>query len=645
MAQDLHTSLTKLEDPFLRRTVKTALHLRRYMPFYVFGTVWAVTLALFPSIGPNSDSDDGLFAGSPDTGAISAPATGTVDAGGAATDAAGGATDAAAATGGATTGATGARRATGTGGAKVAAGTGAAAGGAASSAPISGEVAASAVQRGTGKTRLGLECKEGQPQIPNSSYSIPCQNVYDGPNGGATYRGVTDKEIIMVRRGFPDSANSQAVAAVVEAAGGASEEEAKAVRDAFIEYFNKSFELYGRTVKWVDYETKNSASSTDEAQSKGKEKACLDAEDVKSLNAFAVPSASAPFSECAADRKIMVFDAGAYYPETWFKKYHPYLWGGPMECERISYQLSEYIGKRLINRPAKWAGDAVTRAKTRYFGTYVPDNDGYQYCVSITKSELKNKYGVKDTGPQYNYQLDVSRFPDQAAQATVQFAAAGVTTLILACDAISAIVLTEAATKQQWNPEWMTIGTGLTDLDNAARLYDQVQVDGHLFGVSQLGATDKLIGPTSEPGIIYKQATGKTIVDGTDGGYFGLIRYYSMLQAAGPNLTPQSVAAGVRTMPPSGAPAFPAGYSSFLDGPDGTPGAGDHTAVDDSREVFWVNGVGNTSSDKSSCTKNSDPWYNGADGCAGTYKEAQGGRRFRNGEWTKEEPPIFPANH
>ena len=57
----------------------------------------------------------------------------------------------------------------------------------------------------------------------------------------------------------------------------------------------------------------------------------------------------------------------------------------------------------------------------------------------------------------------------------------------------------------------MTIGTGLTDLDNAARLYDQSQVDGHLFGPSQLGAADKLIGPTSEPGVIYKQITGKTI--------------------------------------------------------------------------------------------------------------------------------------
>ena len=642
MAHDL-SRLDQLEDPFLRRSVKTALHLRRYLPFYVFGTIWVVTLALFPSIGPDRGGDDDSFlAGDGPTGAVSAGGITSpgADAAVGTDPATGAATDAAAAAGGTGVTATGGR---GTAGARTA---GAAAGASTgATAAEAQEAAANAIQRGTGKTRLGFECKPDLPQIPDSSYAAPCQNVYDGPNGGATSRGVTDKEILVVRREFPESANSRAVAAVVEQAGGASEEVSDAVRDTFIEYFNKSFELYGRTVKWLEYESEN-GNSTDEAQSKGKEGACVDADKIaKEFKAFAVSSGSAPFSECAAERQTMVFSAAAYYPERFYKKYHPYLWGGPMECERITYQVAEYIGKRTMNKPAKWAGDAVTRAKTRHYGTYVPDNDGYQFCVSILKRELKEKYGMKDTGPQYNYQLDVSRFPDQAAQASVQFAAAGVTTVILACDAISVIVLTEAATKQNWHPEWMTIGTGLTDLDNAARLYDQTQVDGHLYGPSQLGATDKLIGPTSEPGKVYKNITGKPIPEGTAGDYFGLVRYYSMLQAAGPNLTPQAVAAGVRTLPPGGAPTYPAGYVSFADGPDGTPGAGDHTAVDDSREVYWVNGTGNKSSDKSACTKHSDPYYNGADGCAGTYKETYDGRRFRNGEWPTEDPPIYPANH
>ena len=640
MANDLTEATAGIEDAFLRRSVKTAVHVRRFLPFYVFGTIWVVTLALFPSVRGGDDPSDDPFAGG-DVAAIDAgqsvgDATAVTDGSEAALDGAPAAVGAGAGPIAGPSGSTGSRPAAGPARAGATAG---------AATAIDAQQAASAIQRGTGKTRLGLPCGPDQPQIPDSSYATVCQNAYEGPNGGATYRGVTDKEILMVRRTFPESANSRAVAAVVEQAGGASAEVSEQVRNTFLEYFNKSFELYGRTVKWVKYESEN-GNSTDEAQSKGKEGACLDADKIaKEIKAFGVAGGSAPFSECAAERSMMVFEAAAYYPERFFQKYHPFLWGTSMECERISYQLSEYIGKRLINKPAKWAGDAVTQAKTRYFGTYVPDNDGYQYCVGITKRELQEKYGVKDTGPQYNYQLDVSRFPDQAAQATVQFAARGVTTVILACDAISAIVLTEAATKQNWRPEWMTIGTGLTDLDNAARLYDQVQVDGHLFGVSQLGATDKLIGPTSEPGRVYKNITGKTIPDGTSGDYFLYVRLYSQLQAAGPNLTPETIAAGTRTIPPRGAPDFPAGYMSFQDGPSGKAGAGDHTGVDDSREVFWVNGTGNKSSDKSACTKHEDPYYNGADGCAGTYKETYGGRRFRNGEWPAEDPPLYPAKN
>lgn len=632
----------KIEDPFLRRSVVTALHLRRYLPFYVFGAIWVVTLALFPSIAPDS-SDTGDTRQSDSVasqdGDGSTDVAGT-DATGAATDAA---SNAAGTTGGGkvTTGAT-TKAATGTASGTTSGGTG--------NSALPPEQAAAAVQRGTGKTRLGIECKPGVPQLPNSSYSVPCQNAYDGPNGGATYRGVTDKEILIVRRKFPDSANQRAVDEVVKQAGGADRAVTDAVRAEFVTYFNKVFEMYGRKVNMVTYESEH-GDSTDEALSKGKPEACLDADHiVLEMKAFGLTSApvstSSPMSECAAERKMIVFDAAAYYPETFYRKYHPYLWNGVMECERISYQLAEYLGERLINKPAQWAGDAGLKALTRRFGTYIPDNDGYQSCNAITRKIMTEKYGVKDLGEQYNYQLDVSRFPDQAAAATVQFSSRGVTTVILACDAISAIVLTEAATKQGWRPEWMTIGTGLTDIDNAARLYDQVQVDGHLFGPSQLGSADKLIGPTSEPGIIYKQGTGKTIPEGTSGDYFTLIRIFGFIQAAGPNLTPQNIATALRTMPPGGAPRFPAGYTSYADGPDGTPGAGDHTAVDDSREVYWVNDpvAPNKSSDKGACGRSPDPYYNSADGCAGTYKETYGGKRFRNGEWPRETPPIYPPH-
>jgi hypothetical protein len=94
------------------------------------------------------------------------------------------------------------------------------------------------------------------------------------------------------------------------------------------------------------------------------------------------------------------------------------------------------------------------------------------------------------------------------------------------------------------------------------------------------------------------------------------------------------------TIPPGGAPDFPLGYWSLADGPGGEAGAGDHTTIDDSREIFWV---ADKNVDTASGAKSSDPYFNGPDGKNGTYKETYGGKRFRNGEWTQEEPPIYPA--
>jgi hypothetical protein len=448
---------------------------------------------------------------------------------------------------------------------------------------------------------------------------------------------VTDKEILIVRRNFPESANSQAVAEFAKAAGAADPDEAKEVRDVFIGYFNKAYELYGRQLKFVDYESEN-GNSTAEAQSKGKDEACLDADKIaKEIKAFMVYSSSAPFGECAAERKLMVNAAGAYYPESYYKKYHPYLWAGVTDCERSAIYNAEYIGKRLLGKKAKWAKDPLIQQKERKFGIYVPDNDEYQRCITLLKKELQTKYGAS-TPEQYNYVLDVSRFPDQAAQAAVQFNARGVTTVVLDCDPISSVVLTQAATKQNWGPEWYIPGPALNDTDAIGRLMDQSAVNGHLFGQSQLGDLGKLWGPTAEPGRIYKQITGKEIPAGTEGGYFTLLGLFNKFQAAGPIVTPENVAAGIRTIPPAGAPTFAVGYTSYQDGFDGTKGAGDHTAIDDAREIFWV-----CQGNAGACTGNaSDPYFNGADGKNGTFKETYGGKRFNIGEWPAEDPPIYP---
>jgi hypothetical protein len=602
----------QMQDPFLRRSLKAALHVRRFLPFYVFALVGLLALGIFPTVQNRGGDDDATQVASESTGGTGSelgPDANTGDAGAGAGGEAG-----AAGPGGQ---AAGAVRQPGTG----------------SAPPKSVQQSLAAARNQTGKTKGGIDCRPGVKQLPDSTYSAPCTALFTGNNGGVTSPGITDKEIIIVRRGFADSPNSQAVDAVVAQAGGATAEDSRRIRDVFIGYFEKMFELYGRRVKYIDYESEH-GNSTDEALSQGKPGACADATAIKSkFNPFAViggkntTGVSSVFAECAADKKIMTFGAAAYYPESWYRSLHPYAWNGVMECERISYQLAEYIGKRLGNKKARWAKDPLLKESVRKFATYVPDNDGYQSCVNIAERKMQSDYGIPK-GPRYNYQLDVSRFPSQAAEAIVKFKAENATTIILACDPISTIFLTQAAARNQYWPEWVQIGTALNDVDNAARLFDQDAVENALFGPSQLGAGPKLFGDNSEPGRLYTRLTGQKMskFGATDGGYWGTLGLYNMFQMAGPLVTPIGIAEALFTAPPSGAPDFAVGYISYQDSPDGRAGGRDHTGIDDSREIYWMRREKSVN-----------------DGKEGTYIETYGGRRFRNGEWPKEDPPIYPG--
>ena len=66
-----------------------------------------------------------------------------------------------------------------------------------------------------------MACKPGVRQLSFSEYAPPCVAAFSGDNGGPTSFGVAGNEIVIVRRGFPDSANSNAVNQVIKQAGGA----------------------------------------------------------------------------------------------------------------------------------------------------------------------------------------------------------------------------------------------------------------------------------------------------------------------------------------------------------------------------------------------------------------------------------------
>jgi len=495
--------------------------------------------------------------------------------------------------------------------------------------------ASGSIQPATGTTVSGAACAPGVPQF-DSPYAPPCLPTFTGNNGGATYNGVTADKILIAERVFPSTANSQQVAAQARNAGYALPQVTDQVEQAFLNYFNKVYELYGRQV--VIQNVTATGNVTAESLNQGQAQACADADTIANqVHAFGELSAfnnylqggTGVFSACAAQQKLVEFNGDGYFDEGTYQQQNPYVWNIAPDCERIANQNAEVDATYLAGKPAIYAGDPALRTKTRKFGVYTPSLPPYEHCNSVYTGLLTSKYQVPaaDVNTVFTYGLDISTFQQSAQQAVLQFKAAGVTTVVLACDPYSSGYITKAAAAQDYHPEWLLNGAALNDQDQFGQSFDQGEVTGHLFGLSEQASSQNTLGPDSPAGKLYQQLTGNAIPAETDGNYAFLVELFNALQAAGPDLTPDNLARGVHALPVLGAPSYNYGTWNFNAGPSGQSNSGDHTANSDARFVYWDGTATSTTNGKQ-----------------GTYVALFGGKRFTLGTWPSQLPPLFTGS-
>lgn len=494
--------------------------------------------------------------------------------------------------------------------------------------------ASGAVSVGTGKTISGTACSSGTPQF-DSPYALPCVAKFTGNNGGATYDGVTATTINLARREFPQTANGEEIAAQAKAEGYALPQVTDQVMQTFLTYFNSVYDLYGRKVTVTP--AASTSNYTAELLNTGQATACADADKIANQqHAFGEVGfgdnfqggGTGVFSQCAAQQKLVEFDGGAYFNEGYFQQGNPYIWSVPEDCSRIAVNSAEAYAKLLIGKKATYAGDASLKTQTRKLGIYVPNLPPYTSCTQQSVQTMEQKYHVPaaQVSTVFTYGLDISTFQQSVQQAIVQFKAAGVTTIVTACDSFSLALLTKAAKAQNYHPEWLLNGVAGDDTDTVAQTYDPTEVNGHLFGLSEAPPQNILFGPSSPAGKLYQHLTGHAIPAGTDGDYGDLVWIFNALQAAGPDLTPQNLAKGVHGLPALGAPDYSYGKWDLSTGPTGAQGDGDHTLVSDARFVYW-NGTG-TSPDN---------------GKQGTFVPVFNGKRFSTGQWPTSLPALFTS--
>lgn len=412
--------------------------------------------------------------------------------------------------------------------------------------PAAGAVSSS----GVAKTGVSCDGPDAR-QFTWSTHAPACVAAFQGDNGGATAQGVTDTTITLTFRN-PNSTQDQAIAA---AAGNANVNYPAMLADmqTYIDFFNQQFELYGRKVVLKPYDGQGDYIDEDQGQNLGAAQA--DAVNARDMGAFGdvtfALGSSQAYEEDLANQHVMSFSSVAQ-PDSWFQQFAPYEWSVQGAGGTIGVQVAaSLVCRRMVGMPAIFAGDAQYQATNRVFGLIYPEIPTYTELADLYKQLLKQNCN-QDVAATAAYKIDVASFPNQAISVIAQMNAAHVSTILCACDPIFPIFLTRAASGQAYHPEWATTSFG----DPSGRLYDQSEWS-HAYGAGLQFPDPK----TTEAYRVYQLANpGHDPAEGSgDGGppyfyvpYYQLLHVFEGLQAAGPNLTPETFQQGMFSLPPSG---------------------------------------------------------------------------------------------
>jgi hypothetical protein len=462
---------------------------------------------------------------------------------------------------------------------------------------------------GGGQAAPAKGCPDRKEQVPGDPYTPPCI-AFSGNNGGATSKGVTDKEIHVAFRVLNEKGFQQTLAELAGASLSDSPDDIKRTVSALAEFFNKRYQFYGRKIV-IDFYN-GVGSNTNELLGGGRDKAEADAETVaKRIGAFADMSAtSEPYADALARRGIVGF-GDPYLSTKWHDGHRPYIWSLAVDGTTVAKLAAEYTVKRLYGPggkvlPAKWAGGSL-KDKPRKLASMAPENSWYQESVQVAKADVESA-GIK-VADNIEYQLDLGTMSNQAANLIPKLKSEGITTILCGCDPVMPVFLTGEMNRQGYFPEIVVVGTALTDTDIVGQLWNQ-NAAKHALGVSSL---EKPVPPSQT--IAYEAY--KTVRNDEPAFSVDLI-YYQMqmmaigIQMAGPNLNPQTFEQGMFSYP---GRLGPAGYWSFK--------PHDYTAADDVREIYWDPDAVST--------------YNGK---KGAYVDPQEGTRWLAGKIPAGEPKV-----
>lgn len=448
----------------------------------------------------------------------------------------------------------------------------------------------------------------------------PCVSLFSGDNGGETARGVHRDHINIVR--YRSQVDPATQAALVAAGADDTREDQDRMDAALVDYFKWHYESYGREPKIITMDA--SGPNNNDAAMKADAKTIADTH--KAFINWGGPDVLA--EELAARGVICICTTSL--STQFYAKHRGYIFSSLPTAEEYYTATAEYLGKRLKDLAPKHAGSPIKvndpswQPTKRKFGLVYLEatsagprryaKEGREFFLNEIKA-----YGITDVAT-VGYSSRLQEAQQQTTNVIAKMVQEKVTTIALAADPLFPIFLTQEATKQQYFPEWIIMGTALTDTTFFGRTYDQAQWQ-HAFGISPLWVFWIDVSSSSGYREYHHARPGSN--RGDEGVSINVRRapiqwILQGIHMAGPNLTPQTFAQGMYNFPKSGGtPDVPLVFF--------TP---EHPmAIKDFTEVWWKpDGSGRDET--------------GKDG-PGTLMKVDGGRRWLTGTWPATEPKVF----
>ncbi|HVM09006.1 MAG TPA: hypothetical protein VM345_11115 [Acidimicrobiales bacterium] len=459
---------------------------------------------------------------------------------------------------------------------------------------------------GQGKTQATKRCAQTSQGLRQTEdiTSPPCVAFFEGDNGGATYQGVTDKEIKILiyaeggiistptARGTDNFASNTLID--LDAPPQANETGDVITLRSWFQYFNDRYQLYGRRAHGYIYYSSGSPWSQQQRQADAAQAFSL-------VKPFATVSFASyggspdAYLRYMAQRGVLNFGSVQGRPQAFFQQFPKLIWGYPPSLEQQSKLYADYICTKVANRPAGGAGGALANQPRKYGLIYTSDANypNLQAAKAEVVRLLKDRCGItfadEATYPNNGFAIDPVTDPTYANEAMARFSQKGITTIIWPGGIETNFSVAASRTiPAPYQPEWFLMGDGQNDAAGYAVVQEQSTWERAWVVTPRTKFKDL------ETEICYQQyrsvdrvAQNSDVQNFACEQYNDLRQLFSGIQVAGPRLGPTSIDRGYHAIPAVESPD-PRVAACFYE-------PGDYTCVKDA-QAMWYDPRGQVSS-------------------------------------------------